>query len=160
MTTHAPMLKLWRTSGTGYPSRFFCAPLSPTPTLYPTYSKHASLCPSSPVIASFLAMTTGEIGTKVSMLLAFNKPLWKPTREPKRNYIAMPDFVKLATADLVDLLAQETEKFTRLMGNKEFTPEYEECKETIQQLIAIIESRKETTVSGPGVTFSEPDTTN
>jgi hypothetical protein len=71
----------------------------------------------------------------------------------------MPNYVDMATTNLVDLLAQETEKFTQLMAGKEFTPEYDQCKQTIQQILAVIESRKETTVSEPPATFSEPNTT-
>lgn len=44
---------------------------------------------------------------------------------------------------LVDILAQKTQKFTQLLVYKDFGTEYKECKETIQQLLAEIELRKE-----------------
>ena len=46
---------------------------------------------------------------------------------------------------LVDILAQKTEKFTQLMVYKNFGNEYKECKEAIQQILAEIGIRKETT---------------
>ena len=55
----------------------------------------------------------------------------------------MPNFNNMPTSHLVDLLAQETQKFTQLMMDKEFTPEYEECKRTIQCIQAAIESQNE-----------------
>ena len=71
----------------------------------------------------------------------------------------MHSFTDMATTNLVDLLAQETERFTQFMAAKQFTPEYEQCKETIQQLMAVIESRKEVTASVSPATFTEPSTT-
>ena len=44
---------------------------------------------------------------------------------------------------LVDILAQKTQKFTRLLVYKDFGAEYKECKEAIRQVIAEIEVRKE-----------------
>jgi len=46
--------------------------------------------------------------------------------------------------ELVDILAQKTQKFTQLLVNKDFGIEYKECKEAIRQVIAEIELRKET----------------
>jgi len=43
---------------------------------------------------------------------------------------------------LVDILAQKTEKFTQLLVYKDFGNEYKECKEAIQQILAEIETRK------------------
>ena len=45
--------------------------------------------------------------------------------------------------ELVDILAQKTQKFTQLLVNKDFGIEYKECKEAIRQVIAEIEVRKE-----------------
>ncbi|HEX3167619.1 MAG TPA: hypothetical protein VHQ93_15215 [Chitinophagaceae bacterium] len=45
--------------------------------------------------------------------------------------------------ELVDILAQKTQKFTQLLVNKDFGIEYKECKEAIRQVIAEIELRKE-----------------
>ena len=45
--------------------------------------------------------------------------------------------------ELVDILAQKTQKFTQLLGYKDFGNEYKECKEAIRQVIAEIELRKE-----------------
>ena len=43
---------------------------------------------------------------------------------------------------LVDILAQKTEKFTQLLVYKDFGNEYKQCKEAIQQILAEIETRK------------------
>jgi hypothetical protein len=43
---------------------------------------------------------------------------------------------------LVDILAQKTQKFTQLLVYKNFGDEYRECKEAIQQILAEIELRK------------------
>ena len=48
---------------------------------------------------------------------------------------------------LVDILAQKTEKFTQLMVYKNFGDEYVECKTAIQQILAEIESRKLSTTN-------------
>ena len=45
---------------------------------------------------------------------------------------------------LVDILAQKTQKFTQLLVYKNFGDEYQECKEAIQQILAEIELRKGT----------------
>ena len=49
---------------------------------------------------------------------------------------------------LVDILAQKTEKFTRLMIFKNFGDEYNECKKAIQQILKEIELRKASKTSG------------
>lgn len=53
---------------------------------------------------------------------------------------------------LVDILAQKTEKYTQLLVYKNFGNEYMECKEAIQQILAEIEFRKQSVnrSSGPG----------
>ena len=45
--------------------------------------------------------------------------------------------------ELVDILAQKTQKFTQLLVYKNFGDEYRECKEAIHQILAEIELRKE-----------------
>ena len=45
--------------------------------------------------------------------------------------------------ELVDILAQKTQKFTQLLVYKDFGNEYKECKEAIQHLLAEVELRKE-----------------
>ena len=45
--------------------------------------------------------------------------------------------------ELVDILAQKTQKFTQLLVYKDFGNEYKECKETIRLILAEIEIRKE-----------------
>jgi hypothetical protein len=54
-----------------------------------------------------------------------------------------PDFQNMTTSNLVDLLAQETQKFTQFMAEKQFGQEYEECKHLIQQIQSIISSRQD-----------------
>jgi hypothetical protein len=56
------------------------------------------------------------------------------------------DFQNMTTDQLVDILSQKTQKFTQLLVYKNFGNEYKECKEAIQQILAEIEIRKETTV--------------
>ena len=47
--------------------------------------------------------------------------------------------------ELVDILAQKTQKFTQLLIYKDFGIEYQECKQLIQQILTEIEIRKEAT---------------
>ena len=68
------------------------------------------------------------------------------------------DFNNMATATLVDLLAQETQKFTQLMAEKRFTEEYVVCKDIIHQLQAIIESRSEAAPKGDTQSLTSPET--
>jgi hypothetical protein len=53
----------------------------------------------------------------------------------------------LTIEELVDILAQKTEKFTQLLAYKDFGNEYKECKRAIKQILAEIEIRKETTLA-------------
>ena len=55
------------------------------------------------------------------------------------------DRQNLTMEELVDILAQKTQKFTQLLVYKDFGNEYKECKETIRQILAEIEIRKEKT---------------
>jgi hypothetical protein len=50
--------------------------------------------------------------------------------------------------ELVDILAQKTERFTQLLMHKNFGTEYKECKKAIQEILAEIELRKKTKVIG------------
>lgn len=50
--------------------------------------------------------------------------------------------------ELVDILAQKTERFTQLLMHKNFGTEYKECKKAIQEIFAEIELRKKTKVIG------------
>lgn len=43
---------------------------------------------------------------------------------------------------LVDILAQKTERLTQLLAYKNFGKEYKECKGSIKELLAEIELRK------------------
>lgn len=45
--------------------------------------------------------------------------------------------------ELVDILAEKTQKFTQLLVEKKFGEEYQQCKEEIQKILAAIELRKE-----------------
>jgi hypothetical protein len=56
------------------------------------------------------------------------------------------DRQNMTMEELVDLLAQKTGKFTQLLVYKNFGNEYKECKETIRQILAEIEIRKEKTI--------------
>ena len=60
----------------------------------------------------------------------------------------MTDFKHLSMEELVDVLAQKTQEFTQLLVDKKFNGEYKETKETIQKILAEIESRKENPVPG------------
>ena len=55
------------------------------------------------------------------------------------------DLQNMTMEELVDILAQKTEKFTQLLVYKDFGNEYKECKQAIQQILAEIEIRKEKT---------------
>ena len=52
--------------------------------------------------------------------------------------------------ELVDILAQKTERFTQLLVYKDFGNEYKECKKAIQQILAEIELRKGNNIQNPG----------
>jgi len=54
----------------------------------------------------------------------------------------MDERQNMTKEELVDILAQKTQKFTQLLVYKDFGSEYKECKEAIQQIIAEIEVRK------------------
>jgi hypothetical protein len=55
------------------------------------------------------------------------------------------DRQNMTMEELVDILAQKTQKFTQLLVYKNFGNEYKECKETIRHILAEIEIRKEKT---------------
>jgi len=57
------------------------------------------------------------------------------------------DRQNMTMEELVDFLAQKTQRFTQLLVYKDFGNEYIECKEAIQQILAEIELRKETTLA-------------
>jgi hypothetical protein len=59
----------------------------------------------------------------------------------------IPGSRNMSMEELVDILAQKTEKFTQLLVYKDFGDEYKECKEAIQHILAEIELRKETTTT-------------
>ena len=67
----------------------------------------------------------------------------------------------MATSSLVDLLAAETTKFTQLMAEKKYGKEYEDCKEVIQQIQAVLQSRQEnfTATNKLPMNFTMPDST-
>lgn len=52
---------------------------------------------------------------------------------------------KMTMEELVDILAQKTQRFTQLLVYKDFGNEYKKCKQAIQQILAEIEIRKEKT---------------
>ena len=55
------------------------------------------------------------------------------------------DRQNMTMEELVDILAQKTQKFTQLLVYKDFGNEYKECKEAIRQILAEIEIKKEKT---------------
>ena len=55
----------------------------------------------------------------------------------------LPAYQNTTMEELVDILAQKTQKFTHLLVEKNFDGEYKEAKEAIQQILAEIELRKE-----------------
>jgi hypothetical protein len=61
--------------------------------------------------------------------------------------LTLQEYNSMNTANLVDILAQETQKFTHLMTAKEVTSDYDQCKTIIKLVQAIIESRQETGTS-------------
>jgi len=54
----------------------------------------------------------------------------------------MEENQNMTMEELVDILAQKTQKFTQLLVYKNFGSEYKECKETIRQILVEIELRK------------------
>ena len=69
------------------------------------------------------------------------------------------DYNRMPTEALVDLLAQETQKVTQLLMDKEFTDEYEVRTEMLKQLQAALAVRRQATSSAPGMSFTDPDST-
>jgi hypothetical protein len=59
----------------------------------------------------------------------------------------MEDCQNMTMEELVDILAEKTQKFTQLLVYKDFGNEYKECKEAIQRLLAEIELRKERSIT-------------
>ena len=55
------------------------------------------------------------------------------------------DHQNMTMEELVDILAQKTQRFTQLLVYKDFGNEYKECKEAIRLILAEIEIRKEAT---------------
>ena len=55
----------------------------------------------------------------------------------------MEELRGLKTAELVDMLAEQTAHLTKLFAEKNIGKEYEECKQTIIAIQAEIEQRKE-----------------
>ena len=60
----------------------------------------------------------------------------------------------LTMEELVDILAQKTQRFTQLLVYKYFGNEYKECKQAIKQILAEIETQKETTLAKQNKTTS------
>lgn len=56
--------------------------------------------------------------------------------------------------ELVDILAQKTEKFTQLLAYKNFGGEYKEYKKAIQEILTEIELRKENIFQNTELTFN------
>lgn len=59
------------------------------------------------------------------------------------------DYKDISITELVDLLAQKTQKFTQLMSDKNFNEEYTECKKVIQEILSEMELRKQTGPASP-----------
>ena len=57
------------------------------------------------------------------------------------------DHQNMTMEELVDILAQKTQRFTQLLIFKDFGSEYKECKIAIKQILVEIENRKETKVA-------------
>ena len=53
------------------------------------------------------------------------------------------DHQNMTLEELVDILAQKTQRFTQLMVYKDFGNEYKECKKAIRLILAEIEIRKQ-----------------
>lgn len=60
----------------------------------------------------------------------------------------MTAYQHLSMDELVDVLAQKTQMFTQLLVDKKFNGEYSQVKEEIQQILAEIELRKDTSLTG------------
>ena len=60
----------------------------------------------------------------------------------------MSAFQNMSMEELVDILAQKTQKFTQLLVEKRFNGDYLDSKQTIQQILAEIELRRENSLSG------------
>jgi hypothetical protein len=54
------------------------------------------------------------------------------------------EYRNLSLEELVDVLAQKTQKFTQLLVEKSFNEAYKQSKEDIQRILTEIELRKDT----------------
>jgi len=68
----------------------------------------------------------------------------------------IPAYQHMSMEELVDLLAQKTQKFTQLLVAKEFNEEYKESKNAIQQILAEIELRKKSSIKGDHQSTQQP----
>ena len=68
----------------------------------------------------------------------------------------IPAYQHMSMEELVDLLAQKTQKFTQLLVEKEFNEEYKESKNAIQQILAEIELRKKSPIKGDHQSTHQP----
>ena len=67
-----------------------------------------------------------------------------------------PEYSNIPLATLVDLLAQETQKFTHLMTFKQFGKDYDDSKKKIHEITAAIENHPEKSGS-PNKRYNSPD---
>ena len=67
-----------------------------------------------------------------------------------------PEYSNMPLTTLVDLLAQETQKFTHLLTYKQFGKEYEDSKKKIHEITAAIETHPEKT-GALNKRFNSPD---
>ena len=68
----------------------------------------------------------------------------------------IPEYQNMSMQELVDLLAQKTQKFTQLLVEKRFDEEYKKCKKDIQQIMTQIEIKKEPLQDNQKVNGSSP----
>ena len=57
------------------------------------------------------------------------------------------EYQNMTTEELVDILAQKTQRFTQLLIFKDSGSEYKECKLAIKQILAEIEIRKQAAIA-------------
>ena len=67
------------------------------------------------------------------------------------------DFSAMTMSKLVDLLAQETEKFTHLLTYKKYGSEYDESKKKIHRITAAINDHRNKSQYGENRNNSDPN---
>jgi len=103
---------------------------------------------SLPKILSDLYDLNFFLSNQIRIILAALAELFSLNQLTNCAEPMLEDTQNMTMEELVDILAQKTQKYTQLLVYKDFGTEYKECKEAIQHILAEIDLRKEAAISG------------